>query len=76
MPMKVVVSNAPPVQRDRLIDGREVDRLSGIKSSHRYALIRAGQFPAPVRLSRRCSRWSEAAVLGWVQARLTQGSAV
>lgn len=75
MTLKAVHSSAPPVQRDRLIDSKETDRISGIKSSQRYALIREGKFPTPIRLSRRCSRWSEAAVLTWVQERIREGAA-
>lgn len=60
--------------RDRLIDSAETERISGIKKSYRSELIEQGKFPAPIKLARRCVRWSEAAVLAWVQARIAEGS--
>lgn len=71
--MQVVHEARPVVPRDRLIRAHEVDRLTGVKKSTRYQLIREGKFPAPIRLSARCSVWSETAVLQWVQDRIHGG---
>lgn len=65
-----LTSHEPPPTKgeDRLIPIREVSSLVGLRDSAIYNRIRAKRFPEPVRLSQRCSRWSRAAVLGWVEA--------
>lgn len=35
-----------------------------------WAAVRRGEFPAPVRLSTRCTRWDSQAVDGWIEDRL------
>lgn len=67
----LVHSSTPVVQRDRLIRLGQVEDLTGLKKSSIYAMVKDGTFPRQVVLSRRCSVWSEAAVLTWVQAHIT-----
>lgn len=64
-------SSTPVVQRDRLIRLGQVEDLTGLKKSSIYAMVKDGTFPRQVVLSRRCSVWSESAVLTWVQAHIT-----
>lgn len=71
----LVHSAAPVVIRDKLIRMPQVEDLTGQKKSWIYAKIKAHTFPPPVVLSRRCSVWSEAAVLTWIQARITEAEA-
>lgn len=66
----LVHSTAPVVHRDKFIRLPSVEEVTALKKSSIYAMIKAGTFPKPVVLSRRCSVWSEAAVLSWVQARI------
>ena len=68
--MHVVHQARPVVPRDRLIRLTEVERLAGVKKSTLYSMLKAGLFPKPIRLSARCSVWSEVAVLEWVQERV------
>ena len=56
-------------EHDALIDGRKTREISGISKSERWRLIRAGRFPAPIRMGPRCTRYSLLEVLEWVEAR-------
>lgn len=59
---------------DRLIDLEEVMRQVGMKKSKLYAEIKAGRFPAPVKLGS-SSRWSERKVQAWVSLQTEQAAA-
>jgi predicted DNA-binding transcriptional regulator AlpA len=37
---------------DRLISGREADLIAGTSRSRRYELVKAGQFPKPVKVGK------------------------
>lgn len=54
----------------RLIRLEEVRHLTGLGSSQVYALVKAGKFPAHIKLSPRCSAWEEAAVHRWIDERI------
>lgn len=50
-----------------LCSAKDIAAMGGPKKSHLYDLIARGQFPAPtVRLGPRYTRWSSAAVQGWL----------
>lgn len=66
----LVHSAAPVVTRDKFLRLDKVEDITGLKKSSIYAMVKDGTFPRQVVLSRRCSVWSEAAVLTWVQARI------
>lgn len=66
----LVHSTAPVVARDKFLRLDKVEEITGLKKSSIYAMVKDGTFPRQVVLSRRCSVWSEAAVLTWVQARI------
>ena len=76
--LQLAHSAAPVVLRDKLIDLQPVCALCGIKKSTIYTWLKdpASDFPRPVRLSARMVRWSEAAVLQWVQNRINQAAGV
>lgn len=76
--LQLAHSAAPVVLRDKLIDLQPVCQLCGVKKSTVYAWLKdsASDFPRPVRLSARMVRWSEAAVLQWVQKRINQAAQV
>ncbi len=57
-----------PLSPDRLLPLAEVERLSGLRSSALYLRVARGEFPAPLRVSARCSRWRESEVLAWIAA--------
>lgn len=71
----LVHSTAPVMHRDKFIRLPGVIDLTGQQKSWIYAKIKEGTFPPPVVLSRRCSVWSEAAVLTWIQARIAESEA-
>ncbi len=44
--------------KDRLLDNHALDALGGLpRKSTRYALMKIGDFPRPVRIGRRGARW-------------------
>jgi prophage regulatory protein len=59
------------IPMDRLIPIGEVCSISGYGRSSVFKFSAQGSFPAPVRLSRRCVRWSELAVRKWVNERVS-----
>jgi prophage regulatory protein len=62
-------ANASEIET-RLIRLPEVQRLTGLGRSQVYALALAGKFPAPLKLSERCSAWRETAVRAWISERI------
>jgi prophage regulatory protein len=60
---------------DRLLRLPEVESLVGLKKSSLYDAIRAGRFPAPVKLSRRAVCWPASQVQEWISQRIKAGSA-
>lgn len=63
----------PP--NDRFIRLKEVLTLVGLSRTSLYTRIKQGQFPAQIKLSRRCSVWSEHAVIEWMEQQKTGGDA-
>ena len=61
-------SISPSIATDRLIPINELEKLAGIKRGAIYNRVRAGEMPAPVRLSHRCSRWKLSQVSAWIDA--------
>lgn len=72
--MQVVHSARPVVPRDRFLRLAEVEAVAGCKKSTIYKLIKAGKFPAGVRITSRMVVWPESAVLTWVQEQIKQAS--
>jgi len=44
----------------------DVMTRTSLSRSHIYALVRRGQFPAPVKLGPKCARWVESDVDAWL----------
>ena len=51
---------------DRLLPRAEVERLVGLRRSAIYRLMRAGEFPAPLRISPTAVRWRQSEITAWV----------
>ena len=69
-----MTEKALPIIHDRLIRRPEVERLTGLSRSSIYDMLRAGQFPPSVHLSKRCVAWHESAIQKWIATRIsTQG---
>lgn len=64
-----------PQQPSRLIRRREVENRTGMARSTIYGLIRAGRFPAPVRLTENTVAWPEREVEAWIAERIAARSA-
>lgn len=56
---------------DKLIRLPAVEDRTGLRKSTVYAGVRAGTFPAPVRLSARAVAWRESDIDRWISARMT-----
>lgn len=50
-----------------------VEEKTGLKKSTIYAGMKAGTFPAPVRLSARAVGWREELIDGWIVSRVATG---
>ena len=54
---------------DRLLTRAEVETRCGIARTTIYRLMRAGQFPEPVRVGPRAVRWPERELENWLASR-------
>ncbi len=57
---------------DRLLRLPEVQSLTGMGRSMIYGLAQRDAFPRPIKLSERCSVWSEGEVRAWIRDRITE----
>lgn len=58
----------------RFIRLPEIERLTSLRPSAIYNRIQAGTFPAPRKLSSRCSVWLESEILAWMHRQPTAAS--
>jgi prophage regulatory protein len=56
----------PVTQGDALLSFRKVAATVDLSRSTVYAMMAAGRFPRPVKLSTRCVRWRSSDVSAWV----------
>jgi prophage regulatory protein len=54
----------------RMLRLPSVMERTGLRRSAVYAMVAAGAFPQPVKLSERCVAWVEAEVSAWIAARI------
>ena len=52
----------------------QVEALVGIRKSSIYDGVKAGTFPAPIKLSRRAVCWPAAAIDAWITERIKAGA--
>jgi prophage regulatory protein len=71
-PLAETPRHIPP--RGRLLRLPDVEAASGCKKSTIYKLMKEGKFPKCINITRRMAAWSEAAVLQWVQDRISTGA--
>lgn len=55
-------------QTERLLRRREVEALTGLKTTALYGLMKTGDLPRPVRIGSRAVRWRLSAVTAWIAA--------
>ena len=51
---------------DRLITDKEVAHLLGASRSWPWKLVQEGKFPAPIKITARCTRWRLSQVQEWM----------
>lgn len=66
-------SEQSPVER--LLRLPEVSHQTGLGKSAIYQRVRAGTFPAPVKLGSRAATWPLSAISQWVNDQIQRGSA-
>lgn len=57
---------------ERLLRRQMVERMVGLKKSHIYRLIARGEFPRPLYLGRRASRWKLSEIQEWILSQQTR----
>lgn len=66
------VRNPQPLHAVQLADAllriKTVADATGLSSASIYRKLKIGQFPAPIRMGARCTRWKAADVRAWIQA--------
>ncbi|MDO8287551.1 MAG: AlpA family transcriptional regulator [Rhodoferax sp.] len=66
--------NPTTSEPQRLLRLPQVEALVGIRKSSIYEGVKAGTFPAPVKLSRRAVCWPAAAIDAWITERINAGA--
>lgn len=71
--MKSIQStNSQPLHALQLADAllriRTVAQAVGLSDATIYRKLAAGEFPEPVRLGSRCTRWKAEAIRAWIKA--------
>jgi prophage regulatory protein len=74
---EVQVSAQPlgPAAGERLLPEKVVRDRTSLDRVTRWRLVRAGKFPAPVRISPGRVAWAESAINGWIAAKIAGGAA-
>jgi prophage regulatory protein len=58
---------------ERLLRLPDVEALTGLRKSSIYDAMRRGDFPQPVKLSRRAVCWPESRIHAWIAQRIAGG---
>lgn len=58
---------------ERLLRLPEVESLVGLRKSSIYDAMKRGEFPTPVKLSRRAVCWPASAIDAWIAGRIKGG---
>ena len=57
------------MQTDRLLHRREVEQRVGLATSTLYRLMRAHQFPVPLKIGAKAVRWPASEIERWLSER-------
>lgn len=57
--------------KDALLNVKTVQKITGLSRSTLHAKVKGGTFPAPIKLSARCVRWTSQSIQQWIQALAT-----
>lgn len=55
----------------RFLRRKDVERITGLKTSTLYAIVQRGEFPSPVRITAGRVAWIEREVHEWMQSRIS-----
>ena len=55
--------------KDRILRIKELEQKVGLKKTAIYVLMKAGEFPKPVKLSERARGWRESEADAWISRR-------
>ncbi len=69
------MAEAPKAPNIRLLRIGEVSEKTGLPFSGIYSAIADRRFPAPVKISHRCSAWPEDEVDNWIAERIAERNA-
>lgn len=64
-----------PPTLDRLLREPEVKAATGLSRSQRHRMVKAGRFPAPLRISERASAWRHSQIAEWLASLAPASSA-
>lgn len=64
------------IKADRILRLPEVCARGGFKKSHLYDMVKRGDFPPSLRLSKRIVGWRESEVEAWIKSRPTVSTEV
>ena len=67
-PKELAGSQQQP-RSDRILRDAEVRNRTGLSRTTRWRLIKAGRFPAPLRLTEHAVGWRETAIDEWLTSR-------
>jgi prophage regulatory protein len=59
---------------DRILREREVEEQTGLSRTTRWRLIKAGQFPQPLRLTSTAVGWKQSSITEWIASRESAAS--
>lgn len=71
--MTVQANPSKTAQPERLLRLPDVEALVGLRKSSIYDAVKRGDFPAPVKLSRRAVCWPASAIDAWITGRIRAG---
>ncbi|MGI9522319.1 MAG: helix-turn-helix transcriptional regulator [Hyphomicrobiaceae bacterium] len=59
---------------DKILRRPEVEERTGLSRSTIYERMAAGEFPKPLRISKRAVGWPESRIQAWLESRVEAGS--
>ena len=68
------VNPSKTAQPERLLRLPEVEALVGLRKSTIYDAMKRGEFPIPVKLSRRAVCWPASSIEAWITERINNGA--
>ncbi len=57
------------MEQDRLLTRRDIEKRCQIARTTIYRLMRAGQFPEPIKIGPRAVRWPQSEIEAWLASR-------